>query len=409
MSDVSRRSALGAAAVGAGAVLASCSSEPEAGRGASTSPSRRTTKPSSPTPSPTPTGKTIGDGSMSDTGPQPHQPPAPTRLKAGQKPPQFVVISWDGAGESSLKLNSHFQDVAREYKASMTFFLSGIYFLPRSKKALYHPPRHRVGASDIGYFPDDWIHATIEQTGKAWLAGHEIGTHFNGHFCGPTGVSQWSPADWKVEIDYVHRFVSQWRTNTGFTDLPSLPFDYTKELVGGRAPCLEGFENLRKAAGQLGWRYDSSGTRPASWPSKVSGVWDLSMQPIPLPGTRAGVISMDYNFMANQSRVTQGDPAMRPTWKKQTVKSYADGFRRSYNGNRSPLVIGNHFEHWNGGIYMDAVTEAMATMAKCEDTRFVTFKQLCDWLDAQDPAVLDKLQHLNEAPTGGWDEYLQLT
>src|SRR5690348_18249544 len=37
----------------------------------------------------------IGDGSTSDTGPQPHQPVA-ERLKPGQRPPQFVIFSWDG-------------------------------------------------------------------------------------------------------------------------------------------------------------------------------------------------------------------------------------------------------------------------------------------------------------------------
>ncbi|MER6846118.1 hypothetical protein ABT321_36995, partial [Streptomyces platensis] len=42
-------------------------------------------------------GKPIGDGSTAYTGKQPHQPPQPERLKPGQKPPQFVVFSWDGA------------------------------------------------------------------------------------------------------------------------------------------------------------------------------------------------------------------------------------------------------------------------------------------------------------------------
>ena len=39
----------------------------------------------------------IGDGSTAYTGAQPHLP-RPERLKPGQKPPQFVVFSWDGAG-----------------------------------------------------------------------------------------------------------------------------------------------------------------------------------------------------------------------------------------------------------------------------------------------------------------------
>ncbi|MDF8265616.1 polysaccharide deacetylase family protein [Luteipulveratus flavus] len=408
MTQISRRAALAAAAVGTGGALAACAPRERAAGPAASSSKRPSTATTGATPSSTPAVRLIGDGSMSDTGPQPHQPPRPHALRPGERPPQFVVISWDGGGQTGARLNSYFQDVARRYHASMTYFLSAIYFLPRARKDLYHPPRHRVGASDIGYFPDEYVHATIEQTGKAWLAGHEIATHFNGHFCGPTGVSQWSPQDWKSEIDQVHRFVAQWRTNTGFTDLPALPFDYTTELVGGRAPCLEGADNLRLAAAELGWRYDSSATRTATWPTRTAGPWDLSMQPIPLPGTRNGVIAMDYNLMANQSGSPNGDPAMRATWKRQAVEAYAAGFLRAYDGNRAPLVIGNHFERWNGGIYMEAVEAAMAAMAQQPDTRFVSFRQLCDWLDVQSPAVLQRLQVLQGAPAGGWDEYLQL-
>ncbi|MGW2409322.1 hypothetical protein ACWCXK_33145, partial [Streptomyces sp. NPDC001739] len=46
-----------------------------------------------------PQGRPIGDGSTAYTGKQPHQPATPERLAPGQKPPQFVVFSWDGAGE----------------------------------------------------------------------------------------------------------------------------------------------------------------------------------------------------------------------------------------------------------------------------------------------------------------------
>src|SRR5690349_2688787 len=41
----------------------------------------------------------IGDGSTSFTGKQPHQPARPEPLEPGQTPPQFVIFSWDGAGE----------------------------------------------------------------------------------------------------------------------------------------------------------------------------------------------------------------------------------------------------------------------------------------------------------------------
>lgn len=92
----------------------------------------------------------IGDGSTSFTGVQPKQP-AVQRLAPGQKPPQFVVFSWDGAGEDSQQLFSHFRDVGKKYDATMSYFLSGVYLLPEAKRKLYDPPKHNAGSSDIGF------------------------------------------------------------------------------------------------------------------------------------------------------------------------------------------------------------------------------------------------------------------
>ncbi|MFD6327906.1 hypothetical protein ACFWOL_35050 [Streptomyces sp. NPDC058442] len=353
----------------------------------------------------------IGDGSTFDAGPQPHQP-KPERMRPGQPPPQFVVFSWDGSAELDTKLFSRFRQVALDHGAAMTFFLSGIYTLPEAKRHLYHPPQHPVGASDIRYLSDEHIHATVEQLGKAWLDGHEIGTHFNGHFCGPNGVSRWSPVDWRSEIDQAVGFVMNWRTNTGFTDLPPLPFDYQKELIGGRTPCLEGRTNLLPTAAQLGWKYDASSPGGLQvWPGKTHDLWDLPLQSIPFPGHTFQVLSMDYNILYQQTGgSTQGDPAKRPTWKQQARDAFLAGFRRAYQSNRAPYFVGNHFEQWNGGIYMDAVEEVIGEIAGQKDVRLVSFRQLVDWLDVQDPAVLRKLRTLNvgQAPSGGWEAFLSV-
>jgi hypothetical protein len=87
----------------------------------------------------------IGDGSTAFTGSQPKQPLA-QRLGPGQKPPQFVVFSWDGAGEDSQKLFSRFSEVGRKYHANMTYFLSGVYMPPEDKRELYDPPKHNAAA-----------------------------------------------------------------------------------------------------------------------------------------------------------------------------------------------------------------------------------------------------------------------
>jgi hypothetical protein len=355
-----------------------------------------------------PVGTPIGDGSTSDTGPQPFQPTA-ERLEPGQTPPQFVIFSWDGAGELDNGLFARFRKLAQDHNAKMTFFLSGLYCLPESKKHLYQPPNNPVGASAIGYFSNQHIKMTLEQVRLAWLEGHEIGTHFNGHFCdGHGSVGHWSPAQWQNETEQAISFVTQWKTNTGFTDVQPLPFDYRKEMVGARTPCLLGQNQWLPTAKKLGFRYDASspGGRQV-WPTKKNGLWDLPLQAIPFPGRSFEVLSMDYNMLYNQSRnATRSDPRNYPAWRQQATQAYVAGFHRAYQTNRAPFYIGNHFEQWNGGIYMDAVEEAFKQISdeKRGDVRLVSFKQYVNWLDAQDPQLLAKLRTLNvgRKPTEGW-------
>ncbi|MCF2529222.1 hypothetical protein [Yinghuangia soli] len=353
----------------------------------------------SPSPNGDRTGTPIGDGSTSDTGPQPNQPKA-EKLKPGEKPPQFVIFSWDGAAEmDGVNLVSRFRKVARESNAYMTMFLSAIYVLPESKKALYTGPRHGPGASDIGFLYDKNERATLVQMRESWLEGDEIGTHFNGHFCGAKGGGSWTVEEWKKEIEQVYSFVQNWRTNSGWNDIPSLPFDYKKELIGGRAPCLEGQKNLMAASKEFGWRYDTSGPGGNQvWPKKVDGIWDLPLQSLPWPGSGKTQLSMDYNILMQQTNGKKDTPAAQlPALEKQATDFFIGGFERAYTTNRAPLVIGNHFETWNGGIYMNAVENTMRAVCKKDGVRCASFRQYVDWLDAQDPAVIAKLQGLGVA------------
>ncbi|MFF3763829.1 hypothetical protein ACFYYR_07015 [Streptomyces sp. NPDC001922] len=350
--------------------------------------------------------KVLGDGSTSYTGPQPRQP-KPKRLKPGQKPPQFVVFSWDGALQGEDRLFSHFREVAKENNASMTFFLTSMYLLPKSQRTLYRPPRHDPGSAAISFATDDHIRTTLDQVGRAWRDGNEIGTHFNGHFCGPKGGGDWTPAEWKSEIRQSYSFVENWKTNTGFKDLPPLPFDFEEELAGGRAPCLEGQKNLIEAARSFGWRYDASSSGDFQiWPSKTDGIWNFPLQLLPYPDKEVQVLSMDFNFLFNQSGdSTEGDPAKYDQWERETRQGYLNGFERVYHGSRAPLFIGNHFEDWNGGIYMRAVEDVMKDVCNRDGVRCVSFRQLADWLDAQDPKVLDQLRALDPAQEPDWKRF----
>ncbi|MFF4243467.1 hypothetical protein ACFYY2_03210 [Streptomyces sp. NPDC001822] len=416
MRTFTRRGILGLSAGAAAAVgLAACHSlaSPKSAH-AVDGPSGTPAAP--PTTAPTePPVRLIGDGSTSFTGKQPHQPAAPVPLEPGQTPPQFVIFSWDGAGEVGNGLFPRFLDLAQQHGAYMTFFLSGLYLLPESKKRLYDPPNNPLGASDIGYLTDEHVRATLTNVRRAWLEGHEIGTHFNGHFCGGRGsVGNWTSQQWRAEIDQAKSFVKEWRTNTGWTDEPPLPFDYDKELVGGRTPCLLGQDSLLPTARQLGWRYDASspGGRQV-WPVKKEGVWDLPLQQIPFPGHSFEVLSMDYNMLANQSVNSTQAPAYNyPGWRDQATQAYISGFQRAYESNRAPFFIGNHFEQWNGGIYMDAVEKALEHIAqerdKGGDVRLVSFRQFTDWLDVQRPEVLAALRGLDvgQQPVDGWAGFL---
>ncbi|MFI9722170.1 hypothetical protein ACIHFE_21315 [Streptomyces sp. NPDC052396] len=368
-------------------------------------PAKEPTAQASPSPEATWDGKVkvLGDGSTSYTGPQPHQP-KPEKLKPGQKPPQFVVFSWDGALEGDDHQFSRFREVAKQNNATMTFFLTGMYLLPKSKAAMYKPPQHKPGESAISYATDQHIRDTLEQLRAAWQDGDEIGTHFNGHFCGRKGGGDWSPAEWKSEIQQAYSFVEHWKTNTGYQDLPPLPFDYQKELTGGRAPCLEGQKNLLTAAKSFGWRYDASSPGDFQiWPSKIDGIWNFPLQLLPYPQSEKQVLSMDFNFLYNQSGDnTKGDPAKYEQWRRLTRDGYLNGFERVYNGSRAPLFVGNHFEDWNGGIYMSAVEDVVKSVCKRDGVRCVSFKQLADWLDAQDPKVLERLRKLDPAQSPDW-------
>ncbi|WP_405390065.1 hypothetical protein OG596_20715 [Streptomyces sp. NBC_01102] len=406
MMAATKRIALGAVATALVVGLAGCSGAGSGTTGKEAVPGKEEHSPAA---APKGAVKLIGDGSTAFTGVQPKLPVA-KRLKPGQKPPQFVVFSWDGAGEDSQKLFSHFRGVAKKYNANMTYFLSGVYLLPEDKKALYAPPQHAAGRSDIGFNDTEGIRDTLTELRAAWLDGNEIGTHFNGHFCGPDGgVGTWSVEEWKSEIAQAKAFVKNWKTNAPALKAEApLPFDYDNELVGARTPCLEGQKNMVAAARTMGFRYDSSGIGNQVWPAKKDGVWDLPLQLVPVPGRAFETLSMDYNFMFNQSGTTQGDPGRHTYWGNQMRDGLLQAFDRAYNGNRAPLIIGNHFESWNGGTYMRAIEETIKTVCTQKDVRCVSFRQLADWLDAQGPATLARLGTLKvgQKPEQGWSAFL---
>src|SRR5919204_326276 len=191
--------------------------------------------------------------------PPPRPPDAHRRAlpePRGRRLPQFVVVSFDGSG--GARLWGYWRAVAREAHAHFTFFVSGVYLIDWAHRMRYHPPQHAPGSSDIGFgSPGGELDpaGTLRQIAAAYREGHEIGTHYNGHFCAPYpgNVGEWTTADWSRELDQ-------------FDDLlfrgHSLPFG-PAEVVGGRTPCLQGdLRVLYPVLARHGFRYDASQSAP---------------------------------------------------------------------------------------------------------------------------------------------------
>jgi hypothetical protein len=288
------------------------------------------------------------------------------------RPPQFVVSSFDGSG--GARLWAYWRRVARQAHAHFSFFVSGVYLVDWAHRRRYVPPVGSPGDSAIGFAPDAaWIAAMRQQIAAGYREGNEIGTHYNGHFCGTAGVGGWTARDWSDELDEFDRLLFA----------KPLPFG-PREVVGGRTPCLEGnLSVLYPVLRRHGFRYDASRTALlGTWPTKIDGIWSFPLLEVPFVGHTFRVVSMDYNLMANQI-------GERPAQiESEAYRTFWNAFVASYRGNRAPLSLGNHFETWESWAYDHALTRFLLRACRLPQVRCVTFAKLADWLDAQPVRLL---------------------
>ena len=297
--------------------------------------------------------------------------------------PQFVVVSFDGSG--GIRLWPYWRSVARRAHAHFTFFVSGVYLLPEEQRLSYHAPRHAAGVSDIWFARPDLglssaqvVRRTLREISGAYREGHEIGTHFNGHFCEPYAgnVDEWTAADWSRELDEFFGFL--------FREPAALPFG-PGEVIGERTPCLQGrLPVLYRVLAKRGFRYDASALAPlGSWPLRRLGIWSIPLLEIPFPGHTFPVVSMDYNLFANQTGGVSGPASLEPRIERETYLTLRGAFRRLYRGNRAPFVYGSHFEMWNHWAYNRALTRFLLETCRLRDVRCVSYRELVDWLDSR--------------------------
>jgi hypothetical protein len=270
--------------------------------------------------------------------------------------------------------------------------VSGVYLLDEARRSLYRPPRHEPGSSDIGFAQAEgdrsarqMVRGTLEQVIAAYGEGHEIGSHFNGHFCAPYegNVDQWTRADWHQEIHQFYKLFFRATENNQLRSIPKVPLG-ADEIIGVRTPCLQGdFEALYPALVAHGFRYDASQVaRLGDWPRRELGLWSTPLLEIPFHGHTYDVVSMDYNFLANQTDVAPAEI------ERETLLSLRHAFLASYFGNRAPLSIGVHFETWRSWAYDRAVTRLLVGVCRLSEVRCVSYRELVAWLDAQPPRLL---------------------
>ena len=360
-------------ALAVAALLAGCADVPLEG---APSPSAKPTKSASHRPTPSPTPKPTPTPTAKLLAAAPVTRAFPGRLPSG-KPPLFVVVSFDGAGD--LALWARWRAVARQVNARMTFFLSGPYLYPGDHRTDYKPPFHQPGASDVGWGDASNVLGRTTVLRQAIAEGHEIGTHANGHFCGTTGIGRWTTAQWTAELSAFDRMVRTGPTlAAGKTVAP--PFD-PATVKGLRTPCLEGNRPAyRQAMVQRGMLYDASEPGYIAWPKKVDGLWNFPLQSVTLAGSGKKTLTMDYNLWFSQTGAKTAPVTQVPALRAQVLATYRQALAKSRASGNPPLFLGNHFNRWNNSVYSDALTTFVEETCKQPDVRCVSNMELVSWL-----------------------------
>ncbi|MET3808793.1 hypothetical protein ABIB25_005823 [Nakamurella sp. UYEF19] len=369
--------------------------------GGTTPGSASTTRPGStkPTAKSSTTKPSASTGGTTATQPSGAEPDGfvPKKLKAGEKAPQFIVVSFDGVGWHEKW--QYWFDIMQKVPFHFTGFLSGTYMLSSETKTKYQGPGHGAGKSSISWNAPSDLPIEIADLNKSLADGNEIGTHYNGHFCSDNvpGGNDWNTDDWNNELDQFFGLIKNVNANNNLPSSVKLNLD-PKEIKGGRTPCLEGHaEDLYPAMKAHGLTYDTSFTRRGiSWPtqSKDNKIWQIGMAEFPIHGTNHYQITMDYNFYYTQRQASsQGVTPDQSAADSAVVQAtYQDMYNATFKGNRAPLILGNHFNAWNNNAYSDAIGNFVTANCGKPNTYCVPFRDLIAWMEMQDPAVLAKLQ-----------------
>lgn len=315
-----------------------------------------------------------------------------TSAQAGDRPPQYILLSFDGSYNIGVWQKIRGFTLAQKQKKKdvrFTFFASGVYFVAPADKSIYQGPKHAPGKSDIGFGDSrDDIALRIDEVNKAFQEGHEIGSHGNGHFDGGT----WSHAEWMSEFQQFEKLI--------FDVFSLAKIDPNRKVANGwlmnksdikgfRAPLLATSAGLWTTLKDMSFTYDCSKTDTTEyWPQKsAQGLWNFPLAMLKIAGTGKKTLSMDYNFYVAQSNGA-ADAGNKQLYADQTYNTYMAWFQKNYSGTRAPINIGHHFSAWNGGAYYEALTRFADMVCGLPEVKCVTYTEYVQWLESLNPQVL---------------------
>jgi peptidoglycan/xylan/chitin deacetylase (PgdA/CDA1 family) len=312
-----------------------------------------------------------------------------TPAHAEERPPQYVLISFDGAGPVSQWKRS--RALASEVGAEFTYFLSCVYLLTSENRRAYAAPRSNGPKSNVGYAASrEDVAARLDHIWKARAEGHEIANHGCGHLDG----AKWSVADWKFEIgQFKNILLNAWKLNA-IDGEPAGWSDFVEnEVQGFRAPYLSYSPNLFAALNEADVLYDASTVSNA--PSEVKlkdGVYRFSLPLIPEGPRQRPIIAMDYNLYFRHSGAEE-EPGRASEFEQRAYDAFTAAFMKQYENGRTPLQIGLHFTLMNGGAYWRALERFAREVCPREDVRCVSNKHYLDETES-------KQAHLRQRTNG---------
>jgi hypothetical protein len=322
--------------------------------------------------------------------------------KKVKRPPQYVVMSFDGAG--NMKGWADTLAFSKKQRIFFTYFLTGTFFLHYSKRRLYKPPKLYAGANALSWYKSyDEIIKRIKYANIAIKRGHDLGSHANGHF--NANEKKWKYKHWISEFKEFDKLVFNPYKNNKIKKKSTHPTLKLKksDIIGIRCPHLARGRGLFRALLQSGYRYDASGltTNPNKWPVKRQGIWDFPMVKINMSPTKMYTYSMDWFFYVRQKRkpISKGKlhiKLMHRLYEEQFYQSMLTYFKNNYNGNRAPVHIGLHYFIDGRLLYWRGIKQFAEKICKLPEVKCLSYKHLVTFLE------LKKTQEIKEYQKGSF-------